>query len=65
MGDSWTLLLWCDDILLLGAARISFDPLDFASKSEDGVVTFAQAGDGTVTMQVGNKRQSRDVTVLP
>lgn len=62
VGDSWTLWLWCEDALMTGAQRVSLDPPDFATV-DTNVVTFRYAGSGTVTLQVGRERQSREVQV--
>lgn len=62
VGESWTLWLWCEDALMTGAQRVTLDPLDFATV-DTNVVTFLYAGTGTVTLQVGRERQSREVQV--
>ena len=62
VGDTWALWLWCDDTLLLGATRIVFTPPDIASISENNA-TFLYAGDGSVQVQVGSRRQTLAFTV--
>jgi hypothetical protein len=63
VGDAWTVWLWCnDDTLLTGATRVSFDPNDIATVSSNEV-EFLKAGEATLTVQVGSRRESRDVTV--
>lgn len=63
VGDSWTLFMWCDDMLLTGTARISVDPVDAAALDEN-VITFLVAGDLELTMQTGTYKTTETVTVL-
>jgi hypothetical protein len=62
VGDEWTLWMWCDNALMTGAMRLSFDPPEFATVSENRA-QFLLVGDATLTLQVGSRRLSRDVTV--
>ncbi|MDP2310102.1 MAG: hypothetical protein Q8P18_29060 [Pseudomonadota bacterium] len=64
VGDEWTVWLWCDDALMTGAMRLSFDPPDIATVSENNA-QFLYAGDAMVTIQVGSRRQTREVNVSP
>lgn len=62
VGDTWTVWLWCEDALLIGAMRVWFEPPDFAG-IEDNQVTFFYAGDATLTVQAGQDRAQREVRV--
>ena len=62
VGDSWSVLLYCDGALLTGPLVLRFDPPDFADVS-DNTVTFTQAGTAEMRVQVGSQRQTMDVTV--
>ncbi|MDP2311819.1 MAG: hypothetical protein Q8P41_02870 [Pseudomonadota bacterium] len=62
VGDEWTVFLWCDDALMTGATRLLFDPNDIAAVS-DNTAQFLYAGSATLTMQVGSRRQEREVTI--
>ncbi|MFZ5482145.1 MAG: hypothetical protein ACOZNI_35620 [Myxococcota bacterium] len=63
VGDTWSVILACDDAVLTGTGRVSVDPPDFAS-IDNLRVTFLYAGEGTVKMQVGSYRAERAVEVL-
>jgi len=63
VGDTWTVWLWCnDDVLLTGATRLIFDPNDIATVTSNEV-EFIRAGEATLLVQVGSRRQTRDVSV--
>jgi hypothetical protein len=62
VGDSWTILLTCDDALVTGAFRVAFTPPDFA-ELRNNVATFIQPGTAVLTGQVGTRRATMDVTV--
>lgn len=62
VGDEWTLWMWCDDALMTGAMRLSFDPPEIATVSGN-TAQFVAAGDATLTLQAGSRRLSRDVSV--
>jgi len=62
VGDSWVVWLWCDDTLMAGVSRLSFDPPDFAS-IDNNEATFLYAGEATMQMQVGALRATQEVTV--
>ncbi len=62
VGDEWTVWLWCDDALMLGATRLFFDPNDIATVSENRAA-FLYEGTASMTIQVGSRRMSRDVTI--
>ena len=62
VGDTWVVWLWCDDTLMAGVSRLSFDPPDFAS-IDNNEATFLYAGEATMQMQVGALRATQEVTV--
>lgn len=62
VGDEWTVWLRCDGATLLGTTVLSFDPPRVATVT-DNVATFLEAGDATMTMQVGAERASMDLTI--
>ena len=62
VGDTWTVLLWCDDALLLGASVIQIEPTEAATITEN-TLTFLVAGEATVHMQVGRMEADLPVTV--
>jgi hypothetical protein len=64
VGDSWTVWLRCDGATMLGATVLRFDPPTIATL-DDNVATFVEAGDATMTMQVGAYRESLTLTVAP
>jgi hypothetical protein len=64
VGDSWTVWLRCDGATMLGATVLRFDPPTIATL-DDNVATFVEAGDATMTMQVGAYRESLTLTVTP
>lgn len=63
VGDTWTTWLWCDTALMTGAYRIMWDPPEIAAVSENRS-EFLYAGDATLMVQVGSRKQWRDVTVV-
>ncbi len=62
VGDSWTILLTCDDAIVTGAFRLAFSPPDFV-RWEDTTATFRRAGSATLTGQAGTRRATMDVVV--
>lgn len=62
VGDTWTVWLWCDDALTTGATRLTFDPPEIASVSENNA-EFLEAGTATMRLQVGAFRAEREVEV--
>ena len=62
VGDTWVVWLWCDDTLMAGVSRLSFDPPDFAM-IDNNEATFLYAGSATMQMQVGAERATQKVTV--
>ncbi|MBK7757676.1 MAG: hypothetical protein IPI35_15000 [Deltaproteobacteria bacterium] len=64
VGDSWTVWLRCDGATMLGATVLRFDPPSIATL-DDNVATFVEAGETTMTMQVGVYRETLTFTVAP
>lgn len=64
VGDVWTVWLRCDGATMLGATVLRFDPPTIATL-DDNVATFVEAGDATMTMQVGAYRETLTLTVSP
>jgi hypothetical protein len=62
VGDEWTVFMYCDDAMLMGAMILQFDPPE-AAQVEDNVATFRQAGEALLMMQVGSRRAEKTVTV--
>ena len=62
VGDEWTVWLWCDDVLMTGATRLTFDPADIATVS-DNTAQFVETGTATMRIQVGAFRADREVVV--
>lgn len=68
VGDTWEVLLVCDDAVHAGASKASSDPLDFVSYDDSGsalVATFLLEGTGTLFLQSGRIKAEREVTVGP
>lgn len=64
VGDEWTVLMRCDDAVLMGPMVIRFTPPDFANL-DSNTVLFTTAGTGSMRVQVGAYRLDQDLTVLP
>lgn len=62
VGDSWYILLWCDDTLLTGSMVVRFDPPEVA-RLDENEATFIEPGDATLFVQVGRHNASRTVTI--
>ena len=62
IGDQWTVLMKCDGAVMTGPMVLQFDPLDFATTSEN-VVTFVQSGSARMMVQMGGYREYKDVEV--
>ena len=64
VGDSWSVLLYCDDALQTGPAVLQIEPPDMAQIDDTNpIITFVQAGEATILLQVGNRSASADVTI--
>lgn len=62
VGDSWTIWVNCDDSRLLGPLVVRFDPIEFASVT-DNVATFLVAGTAELSVRSGTYDLSTEVTV--
>lgn len=62
VGDVWTVWMYCDDALMMGAMVIRFEPTDMASFDEN-VLTWVKAGTGVLTIQAGSTKAELEVTV--
>ena len=66
VGDEWTVLMVCDGTIMMGAYVLRFTPPDVATV--DGTtsdVVFVQDGSATMLLQVGNRKLTHELTVLP
>jgi hypothetical protein len=62
VGDAWTLYLYCDEALLTGPMIVQATPASFAT-IDLNEVTFVEAGEGSLRVQVGGFRVDQAVTV--
>jgi len=66
VGDEWNILMVCDGTIMMGAYILRFTPPDVAvvdSMTND--VVFVQEGSATLLLQVGNRKLTHVLTVLP
>ncbi len=65
VGESWTVLLWCGDILEQGPSVLQITPPHLASvDTSNPIMTFEQTGSGTIYMQVGTYNAEEQITVV-
>jgi hypothetical protein len=64
VGDEWTVLLYCDDALVMGALIIRVEPASMALQNEN-VITWVEAGTATLTVQKGSDIVETQVEVSP
>lgn len=64
VGDVWTIFLKCDGTTMLGSSVIALEPATAATHN-DNVLTWAEVGPATISLQTGRFKATRDVTVLP
>lgn len=64
VGDSWTLIMYCDETVLMGPAVLRINPADLATL-EDSTPTlnFVKAGTGEIQYQLGNRKADIPVTI--
>ncbi len=62
IGTYWEVFLWCDNTLMTGAMHMSIVPATMAT-IEDYSMTFNEAGEGVLAVQVGSIRAERAVEV--
>ena len=66
VGDEWNVLMVCDGTIMMGAYILRFTPPDVAViDSSTSDVVFVQEGSATMLLQVGNRKLTHDLTVLP
>ena len=64
VGESWTLIMYCDDTVLMGPAVLRIEPPDLASlDSSSPTLTFIKAGAGEIEYQLGNRRVAIPVII--
>jgi len=64
VGESWTVLLWCDNILEQGPSVLRINPANLATiDSSDPILTFVRTGEGLISMQVGTMSAEEFITV--
>ncbi len=64
VGDDWTVLLYCDDALVLGGLILRIEPPDMALVDEN-VVTWDKVGEATLSVQRGQETVEQAVTIAP
>ena len=66
VGDEWNILMVCDGTIMMGAYILRFTPSDVAViDSSTSDVVFVQEGSATMLLQVGNRKITHELTVLP
>ncbi len=64
VGDVWTLLMYCDEVLQLGTYTLQGDPPDLITvDGTDPIVTFNAAGSVAIDYRVGSRRADFSVTI--
>ena len=64
VGDSWTLIMYCDETVLMGPAVLRIHPADLATLEVDTpTLTFVKAGTGEIQYQLGNRKADIPVTI--
>jgi hypothetical protein len=64
VGESWYLLMYCDETLMLGASVLRIEPSHLGTLDpEDPVITFAAAGSGEIQYQIGSTQVKIPVTI--
>lgn len=64
VGESWYLLMYCDETLMLGASVLRIEPSHLGTLDpEDPIITFAAAGSGNILYQVGSRQVDIPVTI--
>ena len=62
VGDEWTVVMKCEDAVMVGPMILRFDPPEIATVTENEV-TFVQAGTASMRVQVGSYVERMDVVV--
>ncbi|MGB0639206.1 MAG: hypothetical protein ACPGTU_07740 [Myxococcota bacterium] len=64
VGDSWYLLMYCDETLMLGASVLRIEPSHLGTLDpEDPIITFVSAGVGEIQYQIGSTQVKIPVTI--
>ena len=64
VGESWTLIMYCDETVLMGPAVLRIDPADLATLDDSyPTLTFIKAGTGEIQYQLGSRRVDTTVTI--
>lgn len=64
VGDSWTLIMYCDETILMGPAVLRIEPADLATLADDTpTMTFIKAGQGEIQYQIGSRKVDTPVTI--
>ncbi len=64
VGDSWTLIMYCDETILMGPAVLRIYPADLATLDASmPTLTFVKAGSGEIQYQLGSRRVDIPVTI--
>jgi hypothetical protein len=64
VGDSWTLIMYCDEVILMGPAVLRIYPADLATLDVSfPTFTFVKAGSGEIQYQMGSRRVDIPVTI--
>ena len=65
VGDAWTLQMWCDDVLQIGAYVLSATPPELVSiDPEEPIVTFVAPGEVTIDYQFGRDEATFTLTIV-
>ena len=65
VGDEWTLQMWCDDVLQIGAYTLSATPPDLVSiDADEPIVTFVAPGEVTIDYQFGRDKATFTLTIV-
>jgi hypothetical protein len=64
VGDSWTLIMYCDETVLMGPAVLRIHPADLATlEVSTPTLNFVKAGTGEIQYQLGNRKADIPVTI--
>ena len=62
VGDEWTVYMKCDDAVLTGTSVVRVDPVEMALVY-DNVLTWQEAGECLLSVQVGGFKEEETVTI--
>jgi len=64
VGDTWTMIMYCDEVILMGPAVLRIYPADLATlDASSPTFTFVKAGTGEIQYQMGSRRVDIPVTI--